>query len=85
MINIFKVFLIFFGGILIGFGIGLIIGKNLLFTDTAFWSVAISSLILGGFLMAFGLAIVRRKKEPKEEIIEKEESNNLQNPANINL
>lgn len=83
MTNIFKVSLIFFGGILIGFGTGLIIGKNLLFTDTTFWLVAISSLILGGFLMALGLAIARSKKEPKEKMVEKDEGNNLQNPPSL--
>ncbi|MFH1894698.1 MAG: hypothetical protein ABH813_02255 [Patescibacteria group bacterium] len=58
----FKSILVFLGGILVGFGIGLIAPKNLVFSETNSWLAGISSLILGGFLMALGLVVGGRKK-----------------------
>lgn len=76
-----KFLLIFIGGSLIGFGIGIIIGNNSLFTNTTFWSSAIGSLILGGFFMALGLVISGRKKEKKEEIREIKEVKEINSSA----
>jgi hypothetical protein len=45
----------------------LIAPKNLVFSETNFWLAGISSLILGGFLMALGLTIRGRKKESSSD------------------
>lgn len=76
MLNIFKIPLVLFGGMLIGLGIGIIFGNFLISESTKYWLSVIISLVLGGFLLASGLMT---KKQPKEKIIEKEEDSNLQN------
>jgi len=79
MTDIFKLPLIFFGGIFIGFGVGIIVGGFLISNGANYWLLIIISLIFGGFLSALGLMT---KKQPEEKMTEKGEDYNLQNPAN---
>lgn len=73
MINVFKIFLIFLGGALIGFGMGITVINFLILEGMNYWLSFISSLILGGFLLALGIIIGKKsstkdKKEPEKKI-----------------
>ena len=57
------------GFLLIGFGVGMIISKNLQIGETLYWTLIICLLVLGGFLTALGVA----KKIPKKESVEETE------------
>lgn len=57
------------GGILIGFGTGLLLGQNLLFDEGGLLAASISSLILGGVLFTLGLSVKTRKWEKKEDVV----------------
>lgn len=54
----------FFGGLLIGFGLGVALSQNLAFSTIQYLSALIFSLVLGGFLLAFSWRGERKKKEP---------------------
>ncbi|MFH1401392.1 MAG: hypothetical protein ABIG40_00235 [Parcubacteria group bacterium] len=82
MINIYKVSLIFIGGILIGFGIGIIFGNFLISEGINYWLAVIVSLVFGGFLLALGL-MTKKNSEEKTTEPEKEKDNNPQNSANL--
>jgi membrane protein implicated in regulation of membrane protease activity len=81
MINILKIFLIFLGGALIGFGMGITVINFLILEGMSYWLSFISSLILGGFLLALGIIIGKKsstkdKKEPDKKVFaEKKEEN----------
>ena len=61
------------GFLLIGFGIGIIINKNLQIEENQYLLITIGSLILGGFFTALGIAKrVPKKEKVEEEIPEKE-------------
>lgn len=62
MENIFKNLLVILGGLMIGFGIGLVVASSLTFGEAKYWTAIIGSLILGGFLMAVGLTSKEEKK-----------------------
>jgi len=73
MINILKIFLIFLGGALIGFGMGITVINFLILEGMSYWLSFISSLILGGFLLALGIIIGKKsstkdKKEPDKKV-----------------
>jgi len=53
----------FFGGLLIGFGLGVALSQNLAFSTIRYLSALILSLVLGGFLLAFSWRGKRKKKE----------------------
>ena len=55
MRNLLKILLVVLGGILIGFGIGMIIADSTALGGLEYWIIIVVSLILGGFLMAIGL------------------------------
>jgi membrane protein implicated in regulation of membrane protease activity len=87
MINILKIFLIFFGGALIGFGMGITVINFLILEGMNYWLSFISSLILGGFLLALGIIIgkkssTKNKKEPHKtapaEIKKESEENKVE-------
>lgn len=59
----FKFILTFLGGIFIGFGTGLIIVDKFVFSETNSWLASVAGLVLGGFLMAFSIAVGTKKKE----------------------
>ncbi len=70
MRNLLKILLVVLGGILIGFGIGMIIADSTALGGLEYWIIIVVSLILGGFLMAIGLT-KKEKKVDKEEAFEK--------------
>lgn len=73
---LFKSFLIFIGGILLGFGIGVVATNFLVKQETMYWTAIVSSLILGGFFMALGLAARSPLKSKKEEEVTKSQDIN---------
>lgn len=52
----------FLGGLLIGFGLGMVISQNLIFSTFQYLLILILSLILGGFVLAFSLKRSEKKK-----------------------
>ena len=78
MPGILKILLVFLGGLLIGFGLGMVAAISVVSTQMQYWVIIVVSLILGGFLMALGLTKkekkrVKEEKEKKEEKKDKEE------------
>ncbi len=69
----FKLSLLVFGILLIGFGLGLIVDRELIVNQYQYLAGITGSLILGGFFLALG----RRKKPPKKVPEFKEESDNF--------
>jgi len=65
MKNVLKGLLIVLGGLMIGFGIGMVVANSFIFGEAKYWVAVIGSLTLGGFLMALGLT--GREEEIKEE------------------
>jgi len=55
----------FLGGLLIGFGLGIIISQNIGFSTFQYLAILILSLILGGFILAFSLKRSEKKTEEK--------------------
>jgi|GEM_PF-654087 uncharacterized protein YacL len=70
MQNIFKNLLVVLGGLMIGFGIGMITSSSFIFGETKYWVAVVVSLILGGFFTALGLT---GKKKVEKKITEDEE------------
>ncbi len=54
MTKFIKLFLTVVGGILVGFGSGMIMASALTFAGLGYWLILILSLVLGGFLIAVG-------------------------------
>ena len=61
--TMFQVFTRVLGSLLIGFGLGMVLSQNLVFSSLQYLSCLIVSLVLGGFLLAFSW---RRKKEKEQ-------------------
>ncbi len=63
--KLLKNFLIGFGFLLVGFGIGMVISENFQIEKRLFWLIVVGALILGGFLTALGVAkeIPQKKKQ----------------------
>jgi uncharacterized membrane-anchored protein len=82
MSNIFKFLLVILGGMLIGFGTGMIVADSLILEGIQYWLAVIASLILGGFFIALGLQIKQHpkvKKEKKEIIAEETAGEDTEN------
>ena len=60
----FQVFTRVLGSLLIGFGLGMVLSQNLVFSSFQYLSCLIISLVLGGFLLAFSW----RGKKEKEQL-----------------
>lgn len=60
----FQVFTWVLGSLLIGFGLGMVLSQNLVFSSFQYLSCLIISLVLGGFLLAFSW----RGKKEKEQL-----------------
>lgn len=72
MSNFFKILLLIFGGLIIGFGLGMVTVNSVSLGSSGYWAAVIGSLILGGFLLAIGLT-KKRKKEFEEKLPQQEE------------
>ena len=64
MNTFFKFFFGILGGILIGFGLGIIVCKNSLLAQNQYEAAMVLSLVMGGFFTA--LAIPGQKTHPVE-------------------
>lgn len=62
--TMFQVFTRVLGSLLIGFGLGMVLSQNLVFSSLQYLSCLIVSLVLGGFL----LALSWRGKKEKEQL-----------------
>ena len=60
----FQVFTRVLGSLLIGFGLGMVLSRNLVFSSLQYLCCLIVSLVLGGFLLAFSW----RGKKEKEQL-----------------
>jgi|AntAceMinimDraft_8_1070364.scaffolds.fasta_scaffold339613_1 hypothetical protein len=69
-----KPLLSILGTLLIGFGLGLIVGREIIVNQYQYLIGIVGSLILGGFFLALG-----RNKKPKNKISKFEEENNTNN------
>jgi len=67
VLNILKFLLVILGGMLIGFGIGMIVADSLILEGIQYWLAVIAGLILGGFFIALGLQIRQHPKVKKEK------------------
>jgi len=72
--NFLKSLLLVLGILLIGFGLGLIVGREIIVNQYQYLIGIVGSLILGGFFLALG-----RKKKPSKKISKFEEENNTNN------
>jgi hypothetical protein len=66
MNNLLKILLVVLGGMLIGFSLGMITANSITLGGAGYWAITVVGLILGGFLIATGLA-KKEKKVAKEE------------------
>ena len=79
---LFKSLLIFIGGVLIGFGMGVVATNFLVRQETIYWIAIVSSLILGGFFVALGLVARAPLKIKKEkQIMESQDIDRQENPV----
>ena len=74
---LFKSILIFIGGVLLGFGIGIVATNFLIKEETVYWGTIVSSLILGGFFIALGMTA--RTNSLKKEASRPEEADSYLN------
>ena len=72
--NFLKSLLLVLGILLIGFGLGLIVGREIIVNQYQYLIGIVGSLILGGFFLALG-----RKKKPSKKISKFEEEINTNN------
>jgi len=68
--GIFKLLLLTSGTLLIGFGLGLIVGREIIVNQYQYLIGIVGSLILGGFFLALG----RKKRLPKKDPSSKKEN-----------
>ena len=77
--RLLKGLLISLGCLLIGFGIGMIISENFQMEKNQYWLITAGSLILGGFVVALGIA----KKVPKKKAIQESDKVGLKESFSV--
>lgn len=77
MLNFISKLLIVLGSVLIGIGFGVIIGWQTEAKDYIYWLVLCGALIIGGFLLAWGVTS-KEKPSPQSEVFEESQENNEQ-------
>ena len=79
---LFKSILIFMGGILLGFGMGIVATNFLIKEEAVYWGSIVGTLILGGFFIALGMTA--KTNSFKEEVSGPEKIDNYSNKVETN-